>query len=250
MIESAWLVMILAVLAGWTIRGNREYAVFRMLTDERLRSRYYLRWTAESFVVLSGASLVTLLMLGRLDALLVMPDLFRPLAAHFTHKALIGSTDDMIAFAVGLSVGLSILAALHYFRLRKLVNLGKAVARDIEPLLPRTARERLAAMPLCFNAGFSEEIFFRLALPLLATEVTGSAVIGFVLALAVFGLAHYYQGWKGIAATTLLGGVFTVQYLAGASLFWLIAIHAAIDLVGLVIRPVLADHLGRRRAVA
>jgi membrane protease YdiL (CAAX protease family) len=250
MIESVWLVLVLAALAAWTLRGNREYAVFRTLTDERLRSRYYLRWTAESFVLLSGASLVTLLMLGRPDALLVMPDVFRPLATHFTHEAPTGSTDGMIHFVVGVAIGLSIVAALYCFRLRKLVNRDKAVTGDIEPLLPRTARERLAAIPLCLNAGFSEELFFRLVLPLLATHVTGSAAIGFALALVVFGLVHSYQGWKGIAATTLFGGVLTAQYLSGASLVWLIAIHAIIDLANLVVCPALADRLDRRRAVA
>ena len=244
-IETLWLLAILAGLGWWTVHGNREYAVFRKLADSRRRAAYYWRWTGQSFLLLTGSSLVTLWMLGRLEAPFVMPEAFAALAANFVRETPSDSAEGMAGFMVGAAMGVGPLAFLYWFRLRRAVE---AVVGDIEPLLPRNARERIAAVPLCLNAGFSEELFFRLALPLLAAEVTGSAVLGFALALAAFGLAHAYQGWKGIAATSLLGGLFTVQYLSGTSLLWLMAAHAIIDLVGLIVRPILAERLGRRPA--
>lgn len=244
MIEAVWLVAVLACLALWTVRGNRQYAAFRQLADSKPRVASYLRWTAESFLFLTGASLVTLLILGRPEAPFAMPEPFLPLAARFAHEAPADSGDGMLGFVLGAAMGLGLLVFLYHRRLRHLVG---AVAGDIEPLLPRNARERIAALPLCLNAGFSEELFFRLALPLLATQVTGSAAFGFALALLAFGLAHTYQGWKGVLATTLLGGLFTLQYLANASLLWLMALHAIIDLIGLIVRPLIADWLGKRR---
>jgi len=247
MIETVWLAAVLLGLAMWTVRGNREYEAFKRLVDERQRARCYLRWTAQSFALLTGASVVTLIMLGRPSAPFAMPADFAVLASAFAHGAPGESADTMLGFAVGAAASLGLLALLYYYRLRRVVD---AVAGDIEPLLPRTALERLCALPLCLNAGFSEELFFRLALPLLVAQVTGSAAAGFALALVAFGLAHAYQGWKGVLATTLLGGLFTVQYLAGMSLLWLMAIHAIIDLVGLIVRPLIADRFGRRSVVA
>ena len=247
MIETVWLVLVLLGLALWTIDGNRQYAAFKQLTDSRERAGSYLRWTAQSFVLLAGASLVTLLLLGQADAPFAMPEAFRALSSGFAHEAPVESADGMLGFGIGATLGLGLLGLVYYFRLRRVVE---AVAGDIEPLLPRNARERICALPLCLNAGFSEELFFRLALPLLVADVTGSAAFGFALALVALGLAHAYQGWKGILATTVLGGLFTVKYLGGASLLWLMAIHAIIDLVGLIVRPVLADWVGRRRPLA
>ena len=247
MIESIWLGMVLAGLALWTMRGNRQYAAFRLLTDSRARAASYLQWTMESFVLLTGASVLTLLIVGRPEAVLAMPEPFHPLAANFIREVPSESAEEMFGFAIGAAFGLGLLALIYYFRLRKVVD---AVAGDIEPLLPRNRRERLAVVPLCLNAGFSEELFFRLALPLLAADVTSSAAIGFTIALAAFGLAHAYQGWKGVLATTLLGGLFTLQYLSGASLLWLMAIHAIIDLLGLVVRPMLAVRFGRASPAA
>lgn len=247
MVEGVWLVAVLAGLALWTVRGNRQYAEFKRLADSRRRAACYLRWTAESFLLLTGASLITLWILGRPEAPFSMPEAFGPLAANFTREAPIDSADGMLGFAIGAAMGLGLLAFLYHRRLRHVVD---AVAGDIEPMLPRNLRERIAVVPLCLNAGFSEELFFRLALPLLAAEVTGSAAFGFALAVLAFGLAHAYQGWKGIVATTLLGALFAIQYLAGIALLWLMAVHALIDLLGLIVRPMLADRFASRRPAA
>jgi membrane protease YdiL (CAAX protease family) len=246
MIEQLWLGILLVGLGLWTLHGNRQYAAFKQLTDSPARARFYLRWTVESFVILAGASAVTLWMLDASGALFAMPEAFRPLAAGFARPQAPDGGDGQLPFAIGAAFGLALLAGVHYLRMRRTIA---AITADIEPLFPRNALERICVIPLCLNAGFSEELFFRLALPLLATQVTGSAAIGFGLAAIVFGLAHAYQGWKGILGTGLVGALFTCHYLAHGSLFALIGLHALIDLVALLIRPLIAARLVHRQPV-
>lgn len=86
----------------------------------------------------------------------------------------------------------------------------------------------------------TEEPFFRLLVPLLIALVTGSALAGFVLATLLFGAMHRYQGWAGVIATTVFGGLMACVYVISGALWLVIAIHALVDLNGLVIWPALA----------
>ena len=60
------------------------------------------------------------------------------------------------------------------------------------------------------------------------------------VATMLFGYAHRYQGWRGMAATTIVGSVLTMIYLVSGRLWVAMLVHAAIDLNGLVLRPMLA----------
>lgn len=248
MLEMVWLAAIFVGLLVWVKHDAREYRTFKMLADTKARQAFYWRWIAQSFVILTGASLVTLWMLDGLDALAGLPAEFQPLSDLVgTRDATAArSGDEYLGFVVGAGLGLSIVAFIHWRRLRRL---AMPAVGDIEPLLPRNGRERLIAIPLSLNAGFSEELFFRLALPLLIAHVTGSAVAALVIATVAFGLVHAYQGWKGVVGTALIGGVLMFQYLAHGSLLRVMVIHAAIDLVTLVVRPALAGWLAHRRAI-
>jgi membrane protease YdiL (CAAX protease family) len=126
---------------------------------------------------------------------------------------------------------------------------GKASALqigDIDALMPRNGAESLWAALISLNAGISEELFFRLLLPLLLALLTGNVVAAFAVAALVFGLVHVYQGWMGVLATGFLGLVFSVLYLASGSLIAAMAAHALLDLFGLVVRPTLVRMLRRR----
>jgi membrane protease YdiL (CAAX protease family) len=128
----------------------------------------------------------------------------------------------------------------------RLKKLRAPVVGDIEALLPRDSRETWMAVPLSLNAGVSEELFFRLALPLLVTAVTGSALIGLAAASIAFGLMHWYQGWRGVLITGLVGAFFCWVYVASGSLIRPVVLHVLVDLMALVVRPTLARHLSRR----
>ena len=112
----------------------------------------------------------------------------------------------------------------------------------------RPARGELGwGAAVAVTAGVTEEAYFRLLLPLLATLVTGSAVAGFAGATLMFGLAHRYQGWRGVVATAVAGAGLAGFYLATENLVAAMAIHAAGDLGHLVIRPAVRGWIEERR---
>lgn len=241
----AWLALVLAGLAWWTAMDVRQYRRFVAVTDSGLRRAFYLRWTLQSFVLLTGASVLTLWGLGRMDAIVTMPPEFARLVPPRPSDASASrSPDAVLGFVVG--VGVASALGLAWWVRRARAHAAPMLG-EVEALIPRTAAERLAVLPLCLNAGLSEELFFRLALPLLVTTVTGSAPIGLAVAGLVFGLAHRYQGWAGVAGTMVVGALLTVSYLRTGSLLRVMLLHALMDVVALIVRPWIAMRLTARR---
>lgn len=244
MVATIWLVVLVLALGIWTWYDARQFAAFKLLEDSAARRACYLRWAGQSFAILTGGSVITLLVLGRFDAVWSLPPEFRQLGAGLQTPEVPQSEDGAIGFAIGVALGLTILIGFQAWRLRKAMKpAATEAAAGIEAIFPRNGRERLAVLPLCLNAGFSEELLFRLALPLLIAEVTGSALIGVIGATVLFGLAHAYQGWVGVVMTTLVGGVFMLLFVQGKTLLELMILHAAIDVVALIVRPKVAQWL-------
>ncbi|MBX3480766.1 MAG: CPBP family intramembrane metalloprotease [Caulobacter sp.] len=240
------LALVMLVLIVWNRFELRDYAAFKRVADSRQRRGFYWRWTLTSFVILGLGALLVLLALGRLDSLTVFPAEFAALPLPKTpggERAAM-SNATLIGMAVGAGVGLILFAVVWVWRLRKMTQ---PVIGDVEPMIPRNRRELLAALPLAINAGVSEELFFRLMLPLLITLVTGSALLGLGLSVIVFGLVHWYQGWKGVLAVTMVGAFLTWLYLTSGSLLKPMVIHALIDIVALVVRPAISLWMGRDR---
>lgn len=142
----------------------------------------------------------------------------------------------------GLALGGLFAAGASWWRGR-LVTLG-----DLSDVLPRTPRERRWCLLVAINAGVSEELFFRLALPLLLVLVGLPAWAAAALALGAFAMAHRYQGITGVAGTLVFGAVAFALYLASGRLWLAILLHAAVDLNGLVVQPWLHATLPPRRA--
>jgi membrane protease YdiL (CAAX protease family) len=57
-----------------------------------------------------------------------------------------------------------------------------------------------------------------------------------VLAALAFGWAHLYQGWTGVLATALLGGLFAWLYWATGSLLLPVLLHVLVDLRAMLVR--------------
>jgi membrane protease YdiL (CAAX protease family) len=248
MLIPAILLAALLVPLAWFARNDRaEYRRFKALTRTRDRQRAFRRWTIRSFLLFCGSSVAILLLLGRPGALIRPPSEFDPLSPHLDLQDLgpAFAAGLVGAVAVGLVLGIAIRLLLRRRRgaARPLRMLG-----DIEPLLPRNRDERLWTGLLAVNAGPSEELFFRLVLPLLIALVTGSAVFAFATAGLIFGLVHFYQGWVGIAATTFLGFVFTFFYLATGIIWVPVLLHSLINLNSLWLRPWLAARRGATAA--
>jgi len=221
-----------------------DYAAFKLLTETADRQRRYRVWILKSLVLFSGASLVGLALLGRLRTLATLPVEFRPLFERLQ------SNDPQSQIHSGFLIGFggallgSLIAGILISRLiakkRKPTLIG-----DIEALMPRNWAETFHTGLLSLNAGLSEELFFRLLLPLLLVILFGNAIAAFAVAALIFGFIHLYQGTIGVIATTVLGALFTLLYLWTGSIWIAVSAHAALDLIGLVIRPSITRALTR-----
>ena len=99
---------------------------------------------------------------------------------------------------------------------------------DALKLAPRNAKELLAFIPVSITAGVWEELFYRGFLMWFFAPLAG--VVGsIVITSIIFGIGHAYQGWKGVVRTTLAGAFFATGYALTGSLWWLMILHAAID---------------------
>jgi membrane protease YdiL (CAAX protease family) len=239
------LILLLSALAAiaWFLKGDLgEYRRFKTLSDTLSRQRRYRLWIAKAALAFALPALIGLALLGRLQALTTLPSEFaaaRALLPDFTGGPSALLTGMLGGAAVGgLVVG--ILAATRRKR-APVTPLG-----DVDSLIPRNRAEMVHAAMLSVAAGITEELAFRLYLPLLITLVTGSALLAFALATLIFGAMHLYQGWKGVVATMVVGLVMAALYLMTGALWLAMLQHALIDLNGLVVRPWLSSSSASR----
>jgi uncharacterized protein len=247
MLKLLLLLVSLAVL-WWFVRNDAsEYAEFKRQPDTAGRQRLYRVWILKSFLALFGTSMVCLLILRQLHALLYLPDEFIPLAARLGADMPTTAALDK-EFLAGCAVGAMLVGILLGVLIAKRMKTSHATLADIEPLMPRNGAETGWAALLSINAGVSEECFFRLLLPLLLIGVLHNPLLAFISATILFGLVHIYQGVIGVVLTTLVGAALAGLYLWTGSLLITIAVHAALDLFGLVVRPTFMRLLHRPTA--
>ncbi len=249
LIPAVLLAGVLGLLA-WFVRNDRAaYAAFKALTRTEDRQRVFRKWTLRAFLFFTGLALAVLLLLGRLEALIQMPPEF------YTLTAWIDGDPDGGEIGYGFLLGLlvaPVVGGLIGVAIRSRLRGRNAVARppkllgDIEPLLPRNREERRWTGLMAINAGPSEELFFRLMLPLLIALVTGSAAFAFIAAGLIFGLVHFYQGLLGILVTTIVGFIFAAFYLVTGTIWVPIVAHSLFNLNTLWLQPLLGER--RKRA--
>lgn len=249
MLQIALLLFVLAAMAWWAYLERRAYQAFRLLEDSAKRRAFYWQWTWIPFVVFGLGGLALLSLTGSFEALWRTPTEFDALRPSLKAPETVDtkSADYLIGVLIGAGVAVSGAIFLWARRIHKMTTL---VVGDIEPLIPRNGAEIASAVPMALNAGVTEEVFFRLALPLLAAQATGSALAGFAIACVAFALMHWYQGWKGMLAVFAVGVWLTWVYLATGSLLKPILAHILIDLVAVVVRPAITLGLRRRAAAA
>ncbi len=136
---------------------------------------------------------------------------------------------------VGVLVGLVTIVSLVLRQRSRIVNEPELQASvrqqlaSVARLMPHSNAEFAGFAALAVTAGVCEEVMFRgfltwyLAhfLPLPAAAA---------LQIAIFGLAHLYQGRAGIVKTGLVGAFFTAIVAVSGSLFPAMLIHALMDL--------------------
>ena len=238
---AAILLVLVLIPFAWNLRKDRaKYQEFKALTNTNARQRRFRIWTVKSFLRFGCTSLIALAILGRLSALQNLPPEFQRLARFF--HSLGPTPSGTISFLTGLAGALVLFVLLNVLKARhsaktkpvQLVTVG-----DTAPLLPRNWAEIAHAAVMSLNAGFSEELYFRLLVPLLLAMLIGHAIPAFVLAALLFGIAHIYQGRAGVIASTTIGLVMVLIYLLTGTIWAAIAAHAFMDLLGLVISPTL-----------
>ena len=108
---------------------------------------------------------------------------------------------------------------------------------DIGAMLPRNKQELRLGWLLSINAGISEELMFRLAIPAVLYGASGSAIVALVVSVLLFGALHSYQGVTGVVGTTIVGLAMMFAYVATGTILVPIIVHILIDLRSLVLLP-------------
>ena len=197
------------------------------------RVRMFRRWLVKDLAALLLPALVGLALIDRLGAIARVPPELVPLRAWLPGRAIEG-WPLLVGAVLGTTIGLG-LAWRAGRRGRRVFSIGA-----IDSVLAHSRAEVPYGVALAVMAGVAEELFHRLLMPLLGAAVTGSAAVGAGGALILFAALHRYQGWRGVAATAVVGALLQALYLDLGSLWLPMLLHVGIDLNGLVLRPLVA----------
>ena len=222
-ILAAVLVVWIAVVAP--VYGRWRYARLRarIAADPPARLRLYRRTPVRAVILCAAVALIGAL-LGRRAADV---DLRVPRSGVGTGMVV----GFLVAFAAGTVLGLR---QLRSPRGRAFVEAQLGGARL---LLPATLQERRWSIAVALSAGVWEELVYRGFL----TEVvrTAQPTWGWLpIALVtgtVFGLAHLYQGARGVLLTGLLGVALSSIVASTRSLYPAMLVHALIDIRSLTV---------------
>jgi membrane protease YdiL (CAAX protease family) len=103
-----------------------------------------------------------------------------------------------------------------------------AQLESLRPLLPHTRAEMRRFGLVSLTAGICEELLFRgLVLWYLASLIPPAAAL--LVGAALFGMAHAYQGTKGVLQTGLIGLGLVALYVVSGSLWVPMVLHAFVD---------------------
>jgi membrane protease YdiL (CAAX protease family) len=98
-------------------------------------------------------------------------------------------------------------------------------------VLPHGASELPVFAGVALSAGFCEELLFRGFVIWLFQPFMGWWIAA-IASLALFAVAHAYQGSAGLARSAIFGAAFTVMVFLTRSLWPAIVLHAAFDWMG------------------
>ncbi len=230
--------LLLAILMSliWFLKGDLfGYRRIKRLPDTTSRQKTYRLWIAKAAIAFVLPAIIGLALLGRLNAIVTVPpefDAFRTLLPSFEGDSRVELLGMIGGSALGGLIVGAVLATRGNWRVLKTIG-------NVGSLLPRNRAEIVHAAVMSIAAGISEELAFRLFLPLLVALVSGSAFVAFGVAVAAFGAMHLYQGRAGVIATTLVGALMAAVYLMTGELWLAMVLHALIDLNSLALRPAL-----------
>jgi membrane protease YdiL (CAAX protease family) len=202
-----------AMVAQGIVTGIRNARTPR--SELHLVARYW--FTIGRALVVSAVILLEWYWAGRSWALLGfdIPVGIRGLAGFATDAALIGFYGYVVLF-------------------REVTPRRMAVARermDSLKILPETRTEMALFPVMALVASPFEELLFRGFLMWFFLPFAGLWG-GAVLSSLLFGTAHAYQDWRGVARTGMVGFAFAAAYALTHSLWWLMLAHITLNLGG------------------
>jgi len=214
---AAALAAALVVVQPWVGRRRYRRLVASVAAHPEARLRHYRRgitgeWGLSAVVLLIGV-------LASRTAASIGLDL----GAHPRSEAIVVAE---VAALLGFS------ALVFRFGGSGIQDTLRRQARGFVALLPRGRRERTAFAALAVTAGICEELIFRgfgiAYVRWLWPAAPRWSII--VIVATVFGLAHLYQGPRGIVLTGLVGAYLTWMVLSMGTLVPAMVIHALLDL--------------------
>jgi hypothetical protein len=141
-------------------------------------------------------------------------------------------TDSWFTAQLVAEIAVLLVITTLFMRHPKLLDPLRRQARGFLALLPRTREERYTFAVLAVTAGICEEVVFRGFGFAYVRFLWPGATDGWLILITsvVFGLAHLYQGGRGVVLTGLAGAAFASMTVTTGSLLPAIAVHAMVDL--------------------
>jgi uncharacterized protein len=226
-------VLVLALLIAFPVWDHYEIPRLKANTDPEKRVRFYKKIIAAEW----ACTLVAFFAVGlaRLFTIHVLPGEIRWLAGSAGSSFVAG-----LVTAIAVVILLPAILAIWSEKIR--AKAAKA-SESLSYLLPWNSSERLWWWPVCITAGICEEVLYRgfLLHYLHSTPFHFSLTWSLVIAAAIFGIGHLYQGVKGLFSTAVLGFVLGVIFVMTSSLLIPIIAHAVLDLRILLLIPAGAE---------
>lgn len=228
------LIGMLALLVARTVRSDRRtFPRFKRYRTTRKRQEFYRRMLRDSILQIGLTSLVVLALVWQYVPALLSELTQWPVIREVRGFAA-GQPWAMVAIVAGLAIAVVVLT---WVGVRGARSEGISTLGDVSALLPRNRQELRWGWALSINAGISEELMMRLALPALIDAVTGSAVAAVAGSIVVFGALHAYQGVAGVIGTTIVGALMMFLYAVTGTILVPIVLHALIDWRSMVFLP-------------
>lgn len=251
------LIGLILITAISVLKDKSDYKNFLKVDDTKERQKLFKKWVYISFFLYGLSSIIILFLIDKGHYLYQFPEFYQDIIAAMNSEE--SDSDGILtSFFDGMSASIPIilicvpiltlvLTYLHYKNPKEKTATEVSDVRNINALFPRNSKEIFWTSMLSINAGFSEELFFRLMAPTLIYMVSGSVTMAIVFSTIWFGLVHYYQGIVGILVTAFVGLVLYGIFLGTQSIWVAVIAHAILDLKDLSFAPLLKQWLNKNK---
>ncbi|MGC4377677.1 type II CAAX endopeptidase family protein [Fictibacillus sp. Mic-4] len=234
-----YCLLFLYMVAIEPIKGKKDYLQFKREVTENpsYRISYYRK------IIFSSWTLVILLLIGMWFEETAFSDIGLNAIRLKSNSFHAPVNSVFIGVLIGVIVALFLPVILSKYSKKYQDSLFSQL-NGIEELLPSTNKERWWWMVVSLTAGITEEILYRGFLYYSFHRIFPGASIWSIVCLSavIFGLAHAYQGIKGMALAVYLGAILGLIYIEFDSLLPAMFIHVLFDLRLIALLPG-----GRRR---